>query len=242
MEKKKENNKHRQYLIAGGALVLIVALLLVACGLGGTKDAAKFKSEYEKLNGEKTSSGREYQTLKINKKNKVKYASLEEAEKALTEGTHLIYFGMPNCPWCREIVPVLLEKTDCSCLKNILYVDMTDKRNTYEIQNDEPVETKKAESAYYNVLSLLDKYLDNYKVDDSDGVEHVLQEKRIYLPMVVAVKDGRVVDAHTGSVELTSSQTPYDELTDVQKSELGVIFTDMIEKLTEEEAVCNGKC
>ena len=240
MKKEKLNNK----VIIGGilALVVVIVAIVVACSNRGTADEVKFKNEYEKLNGEKTANGSEYQTLKIDSKNKVKYATLSEAVDFLEEGTGLVYFGMPNCPWCRGILPTLLEKVNCSCLANLLYVDMTDLRNTFTIQDDEPVETKKAENAYYRALNILDDYLDNYKVTDGDGVEHVLKEKRIYVPLVVAVKDGRVVDAHTGSVTLKSTQTAFDELDDLQKSELGVIFDNMLEALNKENNVCDGHC
>ena len=242
MKKIKLEKQH--YII--GAVVLALILILVGTLLfkAGSKDGAKFKSEYEKLNGEKASNDKSYQTLKIDKNNKVKYISLDEAVGILTDGTGIIYFGMPDCPWCRGIVPVLLDKMNCSCLENLYYVDMKDERNTYEVKDDKPVETKKASSAYYQILELLDDYLENYSIKDDEGVEHVVPEKRAYVPLVVAVKKGKVISAHTGSVELGDTQSPFDDLTDIQKSELEVIFDKMISEVSadEETTTCDNHC
>lgn len=237
---KKLELKH--YVVGTAVLIAIVVVCLIGCAFNGSSDGAKFKREYEKLNGQEASSGKKYQTLKIDKNNKVKYYTMEEAVELLISGTGIVYFGMPDCPWCRGMVPVLLDKIGCSCLENLYYVDMQDKRNTYEIKDGEPTETKKADEAYYQLLEILDESLENYSIKDDDGVEHILQEKRMYLPLVVAVKDGRIVGTHTDSVELDEGQSSYDELTDVQKSELGVIYSNMIDSLKEENLTCDEHC
>lgn len=239
---KKIDLKNKKFLIGGAVLIVILIVAVIVLSLSGSKDALKFKSEYEKLNGVEVSNGNVYQTMKIDRRNKVKYATLDEARDFLVNETGLIYFGMPECPWCRGVIPTLFEEVKKSSLKNILYVDVKDLRNTYSIVDDKPVETKKASQAYYDILSILDKYLDNYKVQDDDGVEHVLQEKRLYVPMVVAVREGKVVDAHIGSVDLNSSQTPYDELSAVQKSELSIIFNRLIDSLSKDKDACDGHC
>ncbi len=239
---KKIDLKNKKFLIGGAVLIVILIVAVIVLSLSGSKDALKFKSEYEKLNGVEVSNGNVYQTMKIDRRSKVKYATLDEARDFLVNETGLIYFGMPECPWCRGMIPTLFEEVKKSSLKNILYVDVKDLRNTYSIVDDKPVETKKASQAYYDILSILDKYLDNYKVQDDDGVEHVLQEKRLYVPMVVAVREGKVVDAHIGSVDLNSSQTPYDELSAVQKSELSIIFNRLIDSLSKDKDACDGHC
>lgn len=236
------NIKLSKTQVIGGIILILLILIVGSCTFRGTSDSRAFKREYEKLNGKKASDDYEYQSLSIDKKNKIKYVSLEEAEKIIKEGTGIVYFGMPECPWCRGMVPVLLESADCSCIENIYYVNMKEERNTYEIKDDEPVETKEASEAYYSILSLLDEFLDVYKIKDENGFEHILQTKRVYLPTLVAVKDGIVKKVHTGSVELDASQSPYDELSDVQKSEMRAIVDEMVEIILEEPAVCDGKC
>ena len=72
-------------------------------------DAFRFQNEYESLNGQEIdNTNRTYLNVTINKNNPVKYASYEEVMNILESGTGIIYFGYPECPWCRTIVPVLL--------------------------------------------------------------------------------------------------------------------------------------
>lgn len=239
--KKLKLNKNFYMTLGILLAVLIVVLSVVLVKINST-DGAKFKREYEKLNGEKVASGAKYQTIKVPRNNKMKYSTMSEAIELLDKGTGLIYFGMSDCPWCRNVVPVLIEKTNCSCLDDILYIDMSEARNTYEIIDESPKETKEADKEYYELLHILDEYLDNYTITDEDGVEHVLNEKRIYLPLVVAVKNGAIVGAHTGTVELSDDQTAFDKLTDTQKSELGVVFDNMLKELAKEKTTCGDKC
>lgn len=243
MQMKKFKLERQHYIIGGviaGLLILLVGIMIFK---PRSMDAAKFKEEYEKLNGEKSSTGQTYQKLSIDKDNKVKYGTLEDAVALLAEGTGVVYFGAPDCPWCRSIVPSLLKKIDCSCLENVLYVDMTGKRNTYEVKDNKPVETEQADQDYYRLLELLDEHLENYSIKDDDGVEHVVPEKRIYLPLVVGVRNGKVVSAHTGSVELGDTQSPFDDLSDVQRSELEVIFENLIKEVVENnDTTCDNHC
>ena len=71
-------------------------------------DAIKFKQEYENLNevedGEKT-----YKTISISEDNPMVYSKYDEIEKIFTDQTGVIYFGFPECPWCRNAVPVLID-------------------------------------------------------------------------------------------------------------------------------------
>ncbi len=224
-------------------LVLVVAGAFFAINKKETRetDALKFKREYEALNGEKAHGENVYQTLDISEKNKVKYASLKDAVEFLENDTGIIYFGFPNCPWCRGILPTLLDVVEKSDLDKILYVNMTDKRDTFEVKDDEAVKTKDASEEYYRILEILDEYLDEYTV--TDGVvdkAYKTGEKRVYVPLVVAVKDGEVKDAVTSPVKLNEGQTAYDELTAKQKEDLETLFKGMLDKT--EDAVCDGHC
>lgn len=232
-----------KYLVIGvGAIILILVLILLIgqIKLNGT-DGAKFKKDYEALNGEVASGDNTYQKLKIDKKNKVKSVSLKEAYEILSEGTGLVYFGYPKCPWCRGILPGLLDAVDCSCLENLYYVDMTGLRDEFEYKDGEVVKTKEAKDEYYKLLELLDKYLDEYNVKDDEGLEHTAPNKRIMVPLVVGSKDGYVKGVFDG-VELDEDQSPYDELTDTQNSEVKILINNLIDEITKEDAVCDEHC
>ena len=233
--------KKEKILILGISFLVIVLIGVLFIIKSNSTDAAKFKREYEKINDTEAGDNR-YQSLKIPKKNKVKYLSLEEAIDVIQNKIGIIYFGFPNCPWCRGIVPPLLEVIDDSYLENLYYVDMTGKRDSYEIEDDTPIKKEEGAEEYHELVEILDKYLEEYTIKDKNGLEYSLEEKRIYVPMVVAVKDGIVRDAHSGSVELDEDKTPYDALTETQISELKAIFTRLIDSIKDDEGVCDEYC
>ena len=100
----------KKIIIAVVSAVLVV--ILCATAMFNNKsltDAMKFKKEYESLNGQINSSNKKYMDVEISVKNPIQYASYEEIVNLLKSGTGVIYFGFPECPWCRNAVPVLLE-------------------------------------------------------------------------------------------------------------------------------------
>ncbi len=239
---KSKKLKKENIIVGVVLLVVLVGVIVLVMTMSGSADARKFKSEYEDLNGKTAGESYKYQSLKLAGKSKIEYASLDEAVAFANTSTGLIFFGTPTDGKSRSVVETLLESTNCSCLEKVLYVDMTDKFNVFEIEDDKPVETKKAEQGYYDMLVVLNEYLNNYTIVDDDGFEHELQNKRIDIPMVVAVKDGEIVGAHTGSVSFDREQGEYDELDEVQKSELSVIYNGLIEAVVDENATCKKKC
>ncbi|HBA37346.1 MAG TPA: hypothetical protein DCY94_01355 [Firmicutes bacterium] len=241
---KSSKKTKKNYLLFGGLFVVILTLIIVlGIVMSNSKDGAKFKREYEAYNGEKNSRGTEYKTLKIKKNNKVKYSTTDEALDILKDGTGLIYFGFPNCPWCRMMLPILLETVECSCVDKLLYVDMTDKRDEFKVEDGEAKKTKDASESYYKLLERLENELDDYVITDDDGIEYSTGEKRMYVPLVIAVKSGEVVGIYDG-IDLDEGQLPSDELKESQRSEIEVIFSNMISEMTktDDKYVCDEHC
>ncbi len=232
-------------------IVILFVVVVVAAGFGiylcsdkkdsVETDAMKFKREYEALNGETAYGDSVYQTLDLDENNKVNYADLNEAVEFLEEGTGIIYFGFPNCPWCRGILPTLLDVVQESKLDKILYVDMTEKRDTFVVEDKKAVKTKDASEEYYKLLDILDEYLDEYTVkEEGSEKEYKTGEKRMYVPLVAVVKDGVVKEAVTSPVKLEKNQTAFDALSKKQIEDLEKLFKEMIKKT--EDAVCDGHC
>lgn len=238
MYKFKIKNKNKVLII--GALLLVISTITIILITNNT-DGSKFKKDYEALNNKSSSSGNKYQKLDIDKNNKIKYIDGKEVVEFLKNGTGIIYFGFPECPWCRGILPTLLESIKESHLTEMLYLDVSDIRDTFEVKENQIVKTKNASDEYYEILDLLDHYLDNYVIKDENGIEYEVKEKRLLVPLVVSVKNGIIMDVHKGSVELEEGKTPYDELNELQISELQVIFSNLIEA-TKDKASCNEYC
>lgn len=98
------------------------------------------------------------------------YRSLDEINKILENGTGVVYLGFPECPWCKGYIPYLNEVAINEHLDKIYY---------FNILNDRKNNT----SGYKKTVQLLNDYL-KY---DNEG------NKRIYVPAVIAVNNGKIV-------------------------------------------------
>lgn len=213
-------------------IIILTVIVLILCGyllinrnnLWGD-DAKKFRNEYMKLNDQVNSDGAVYPTVVISEDNNVKYLTEKDAVEMLKEGTGLIYFGFNTCPWCRSLIPTLLEVSE-KMDETVYYLDIKNIKSTFEIKNGELVTTKKGTKYYYQLLELLDEHLDAYYITDGEGGDYDTYEKRIYSPTLVAVKDGDITGFHTGTV--SSQLSGYDELSNAEKEELKNIIIDLI--------------
>lgn len=61
------------------------------------------------------------------------------------------------------------------------------------------------------------------------------------MPYVIATKNGKVVDDHTGTVELEENQTKYDKMTNDQYKELYNAYNSMFNKVFKNTGVCTEK-
>lgn len=213
--------------------LIIIMILAIFC-LGGCKskntDALKFKNEYEDLNGKTSKSGKTYLDVSIDDDNPIVYLTAKEASEKINSDTGVFYFGFPECPWCRNALPVLLNAAKNSELDKIYYVNMYDVRDTMEVDTEgNVVTTKKGATGYSELLDSLDSILDEYTLTDSNDNQVLTGEKRVYVPLVVFVVDGKIVSYHADTV---SSQTdPYVALDESQKEELYQIYNDGIHKV-----------
>lgn len=220
--------------------VLVAFLFISVTGCTSkNSDAIKFKNEYESLNGKKGYGDNINPEVKIDKKNAVKYADADKIIDVLDNGTGIIYLGYPECPWCRNAVPVLLEAASELNVKDVYYINLKDERDTIEVMEDGTLKTtKEGTEGYKKLLKRLDAVLDEYVLEDLNGNEVKTGEKRIYVPLVLFVREGKIVGVHSDTV---SSQTnPYVALTTDQKNELLDIYIDLIHKVLND--VCDSSC
>lgn len=188
-------------------LVIYIIVLIVLVGLTvtlnmflnnkPTEDGLRFKEEYEALNN--------YIKVSIDENNPIKYASFEEVETLLTSGTGVIYFGFPSCPWCRNMIPVLLDVAEKNNYNTIHYFNPRDIRS-----NDN--------SDYNRLIEILGDYL-----LEEDG------NKKLYVPDVFFVKEGKIAGHHLSTVE--SQADPQVGLNAEQINELSNIYQDLFDKI-----------
>lgn len=195
--------------------IIILSLMTILIGITlfitlDTKDSEKFKKEYENLNNQKT-EGKENIKVKIDANNQIEYANYNKVFKTLNT-TGIIYFGFPECPWCRNIVPILLEAAKESNVSKIYYMNNKEDRDIKELKNDKIKVTKKGTENYQKLLKKLGDKADTY-----EGLNNT-KIKRLYFPTVITVKNGKITNYISGTVE--SQKDPYKPLNKDQKKEL----------------------
>ncbi len=239
-------------------LGIVIIISLIAIGLGiylltrdeketvstntSVKDSTKFKEEYESLNNTDTGNNHKYQELTIADDNPIKYASIKDVNKLLKDGTGIIYFGYPRCPWCRNAISVLLDVAKKNNIETIYYLDSYEIRDTYELVDGKVTKTKEEQDGYQDILKYLDANLSDYVLTDENNEQISVGEKRLYVPTVVAVENGKITGFHEGTVSLDNKQTAYDALTDKQRNELSDIYQDILVKNNQTYCVDEEKC
>lgn len=229
-------------------IVLVVITILLVGFMSGCKeqeevltDAAKFKEEYESLNGTTSSSGKEIRTVTIAEDNPMVYKSASEIVEMIdNDETFVVYFGFASCPWCRSVIEALIEVADELNIDTIYYVDVLDIRDTYAIDEDGDASlSKEGTDGYYDLLDRLDSVLSDYTLSSDDDTVSV-GEKRIYAPNIVTVVEGKAISLVEGISDLQTDA--YMELTEGMLSETKEIFTSALSVLSD-NAVCESdKC
>lgn len=209
-----------------GALLIFILGIIIYTSMSPKEN--KFKKEYESLNGEKTDKGKKYKSINIPSDNPIVYSNYDEIFKIL-DGTGIIYFGFPQCPWCRNAVPVLLEAAEEVGIDKIYYLNNLEDRDILSLKGGNVITEKEGTKNYKKLLEKLGSSASVYEGLEDESI------KRLYFPTVIAVKNGKIIDTIVGTVD--SQEDPYISLTKEQKKEL----KDKYIKLINETMVCDSK-
>jgi thiol-disulfide isomerase/thioredoxin len=219
--------------------ITIWGLLMTSKAKNNTiKDSEKFMNEYAELNGKTNeSNGSAYPIVSLDKNNPFVYATDDDIKNLFTSGTGVIYFGFPECPWCRNLVPVLNNSIASTSISKVYYYNIKNIRSKITANDDGTLANESGTDFYYYLLNKLDAYLTEYKVKNSKGKEIDTNEKRLYAPTIVFVKDGEVIGIHEGTIDAQTD--PYNVLNDSEKEELASELQEYLSKITES---CDEKC
>lgn len=230
-------NKKILVFLGIGLILLIVFISLIASSFNkpSSVDAGRFKNEFESFNKKESSEGIKLQKVSLSNKNKIVYTDLDGALNFLESGTGIIFFASPDDPTARSVVNCLLDAMDSSKVEKVLYLDMREILDEYELRDTEVKKLSTASPKYYSMVTILKDYLEDYYIKDlSTQVEYSVGVKRLSGPTLVAVKKGYVLNAHTGSVDLKENQTEYDELDFTEKAELKIIYENIMAEVEKE--------
>lgn len=214
--------------------LLIFSLLLIGCSneVKNNSDSLKFKQEYESFN-DKVVNDIKYHNVTINENNPVIYSTYEEIFSVLESGSGIIFFGSPECQWCRSMIKVLLDALDSVGVEKLYYMNNMNDRNILSLSSDGTVTIEKeADPNYLKLLELLGDKASVYKELNDETI------KRLYYPSVVFVKDGKIIEIVIGTV--SSHNDPNLELNYEQKEELGSLYINYASIVM--ELVCTDIC
>lgn len=187
--------------------IIIISLILLILGIIGfclyQVDSIRFKFSYEYINMMEYGNGKRIK-VSVPYDNRIKYLKEDDVLTYLKEKTGVFYFGYNTCPWCRNIVPVLIDTIKENNIDTIYYIDIH-KLNLSKVRTE-----------------LFDFLGDNLRLDENN-------EKVLAVPDVYFIKDGKIVGHHLGSVD--SYINPYKKMTDKQKKELVNIYTNLVREM-----------
>lgn len=149
--------------------------------------------------------------------NVFKYVNIEESIELFSSDNAVIFFGFKECKWCQSYAPLLNEFAKQNGIDTIYYCDIKEDRanNTEE---------------YKALVQLLEKYL--YEDDNNN--------KRIYVPDVYFVKDGKIVGHNNDTSTETGAdiENYYKENGDKLKNELNELFSKVKVNCDDSEKGC----
>lgn len=173
----------------------------------------------------------------IKKDNVYEKISAKNAVYLIENGTGIIYIGYPKCPWCQKLVPILNEIAKEDEVKNIYYID-----NFYNMRPDKN-ENPKNVKEYNKLVDLLGDKIVEMKSEEAEF-------NIIRVPLVLFIKNGKIVDYHSGTYEghilkektnKNGEKVKYlEELTNNQKQELKNVLDEKIRKVYSNKCSSNG--
>lgn len=184
---------------------IIVYILCLCFTIGCTNSKTNIPTTSNFCDEESNSCGLE-NTEDTNESDVFIQITMQEAINMFTEKKEgILYFGYPDCPWCREVQPIL-KKVSKQYNKKIYYIRTRDD-NKERLYSDKEKE-------------LILPYLKEYLKQDEKG------EYQLYVPFVISMKNGEVLQAHLGTVK--SHDANERTMTESEKLEVEDIYNNIM--------------
>lgn len=207
---------------------MLVLMSLVACNQQPALPATELpasdqsvKNAFEALNGQTAANGQPYMEVHIPEDSLFEPINEEDALQLLESGTGVLIFEFPECPWCRNMMPVVDQAAKEMALSKLYAFNIREERDQITLGDDGLVVVNEGTEFYRKVLEILGE---NASVYDGLNDESI---RRIYAPTVFVIVDGEVLSSHVSTVD--SQSDPFIPLTDAQHQELLDIYKGMFE-------------
>src|SRR5699024_1752841 len=111
------------------------------------------REEYAALNGSTTPDGQEYLDVSLTDDHVFSTVTVDEARVMLQQGTGGLYFGFPECPWCRAAMPVMNEAGKNTDIGQSHYLNVSEIRHVRTLDADgNIVEEEPGTEGYSEIL------------------------------------------------------------------------------------------
>ena len=211
---------------------MLVLMSLVACtqqpALPATELPAtdqSVKTAFEALTGQTAANGHPYIEVHIPEDSLFVPINEEDALQLLESGTGVLIFEFPECPWCRNMMPVVNEADKEMALSKLYTFNIREERDQISLGDDgELVDVNEGTEFYRKVLELLGESASVYEGLNDESI------RRIYAPTVFVIVDGEVVSSHVSTID--SQSDPMVPLTVALHQELLDIYKGMFEVIS----------
>ncbi len=209
----------------------IISLLLVLISLVGcakqpavpAKDQS-VKNAFEALNGQTTSNGQPYMEVHIPEDSLFEPINEEDALQLLESGTGVLIFEFPECPWCRNMMPVVDQAAKEMALSKLYAFNIREERDQITLGDYGLVVVNEGTEFYRKVLEILGENASIYEGLNDPSI------RRIYAPTVFVIENGTVISSHVSTVD--SQTDPFTPLTEAQHQELLDVYKEMFEVIS----------
>ena len=181
-------------------LLILLSLTLCACQTQTKSTTSTSKKACDVTSEEEKCNEKENTKISFNE------ISFDEAIQYFTqEKSGVLYFGYSSCPWCKEAKPILKKVAQENGI-DIQYVKVRDDKKNRLYSEDQK--------------AIIEPYIQDYMSNNDEGV------LTLYVPLVLLVKDGKVIDGHEGTLD--SHDATERKMTDDEKNELTKIYTKLM--------------
>lgn len=180
-------------------------------------DTVLFKSSYEALNNTKP-------YMLVPEQLNIHILDFSGVQEFLENWSGILYFWFPSCPWCRNLLPNLFEVMEENQISDLYVFDPKEIRDEKALGTGGELIIKKATSPEYQYL--LNKL--NHLLPAYEGLNDP-QIKRLYVPLLVVIKNGEIVWSHFNTLE--EQEDPNTALNENQKKKLKQLLNKAITPL-----------
>ena len=212
--------------------LMLVLMSLVACtqqlALPATELPVKdqsVKNAFEALNGQTAANGQPYMEVHVSEDSLFVPINEEDALQLLESGTGVLIFEFPECPWYRNMMPVVDQAAKEMALSKLYTFNIREERNQITLGDDGALVVANEGTEFYRkVLDLLGESASVYDGLNDESI------RRIYAPTVFVIENGEVISSHISTVD--SQSDPLTPLTEAQHQELLDIYKSMFKVIS----------